>query len=335
MIVLGIETSCDETACGIVRDGTQVLASTISSQIASHQRFGGVVPEVAAREHLAQLDRMVGLALSDAGLEIDEIDAIAVTRGPGLIGALLVGVSYAKGLALSLEKPLIPVDHVFAHLHGALLGSVEREAGSFPAFGLVVSGGHTNLYLMRSITSFELIGQSSDDACGECFDKVAKLLGLSYPGGPAIEALAKGGDAKKIQMPRMVEERAKLMFSYSGLKTHIANLLIAQSEAWITECRADLCAAFQDEAFGQLVRKLSVAMERYPEAKQVIVAGGVAANQRFRELMATLPGLSAIFPDLVYCSDNGAMIAASGYYGYRDGIRQPSLNWDAYARHQA
>lgn len=337
MLVLGVESSCDETAVALVRDGREVLASVIASQTAAHAPFGGVVPEVAAREHLRVIDALRAEALARAGLGAAEVDAIAVTRGPGLIGALLVGIAYAKGLALGLGKPLIPVDHVHAHVHGALLGldASVTIADLWPCLALVVSGGHTNLYYMEGPTAFRLVASSVDDACGECFDKVAKLMGLPYPGGPHIERLARCADPGKVPMPRMIERKSQLAFSYSGLKTHLANLLRAEPKPVPEERLADVCAAFQEEALGQIIRKIAIAHGRFPQARSLLVAGGVAANQRFRALTAAELRLRAHFPPLDYCSDNAAMIAAYGYHLWQE--RGPAafaaLDWDAYSRY--
>jgi N6-L-threonylcarbamoyladenine synthase len=335
VIVLGIESSCDETACGIVKDGRQVLASQIASQIEIHRKFGGVVPEIASRQHLAVIDATVVAALTEARLTFEKIDAIAVTQGPGLIGALLVGISYAKGLAASLDIPLIPVDHVHAHVHGALL---ERDPVQYPCLALVVSGGHTNLYWMPGPLSFELIARSVDDACGECFDKVAKVLGMPYPGGPLIEAQAqKSVGSVELPMPRMIENKARLEFSYSGLKTHMINLIRKQGQPWIETHLPEVCRAFQDEALGQIVRKLKVAIALHPAARGLLIAGGVSANERFKELLSSELQLPVIFPNRKYCSDNGAMIASIGWHHWQ---AQPDPHvwdwrhdWDAYSRY--
>jgi len=337
LIILGIESSCDETAAAVVEDGHRVMASLVASQTEIHMPFGGVVPEVAAREHLRVIDPLVQQALNEAGVKFADLDAVAITQGPGLIGALLVGVAYAKGLALALGKPLIPVDHVHAHVHGALLGVEVAARDLFPTLALVVSGGHTNLYRMGSPTEFALIASSIDDACGECFDKVAKLLGLGYPGGAEIERHAKGGNVKAVPMPRMVSERARLEFSYSGLKTFVANVVAAEQAPISAARRSDICASFQEEALGQLVRKLTEAVRRYPEARSILVAGGVAANQRLQELMRSSIALPAFFPALRYCGDNAAMIAAYGYHLARaagDGNSWlANADWDAYSRY--
>ena len=340
MIVLGIESSCDETAVALVRNGQEVLSSKVASQVDVHKIFGGVVPEVAAREHLKAIQPMFMEAMAESNLSPSDIDLIGVTQGPGLIGALLVGVSFAKGLASSLSKPLLPVDHVHAHVHGAMLGLDSRQIESelFPCLSLVVSGGHTNLYYMDGPVSFELLASTLDDACGECFDKVAKIIGLSYPGGPQIEALAKGGDPKAVSMPTMVSEKQKMMFSYSGLKTHVLNFV--EKEGSLSDAkRADLCASFQEEALGQIIRKIKRAMQiKGKRIKSLLVAGGVAANTRFREMVASELQMKAYFPKLTYCADNAAMIAALAWHEYNryKGNREllMSHDWDAYSRYR-
>lgn len=339
MRILGIESSCDETAVAIVEDGCRVLASHVLSQIDVHALFGGVVPEIAAREHLKVIHDLTQTALATTGLTLHQIDGIAVTQGPGLIGALLVGVSYAKGLSYGSGLPLIPVDHIYAHVHGALLGLSEPFGDSYPCLAAVVSGGHTNLYIMKGPTEFELIAHTIDDACGECFDKVAKTLGLKYPGGPEIEKLARTGDPKAVDMPRMVDQKARLLFSYSGLKTHLVNLVNREGANLQGQRLADVCAGFQEEALGQLVRKIETALERFPSLRSVLVAGGVAANQRFRAMMAEKIRIPTYFPQLKYCSDNAAMIAALGYHVYGQapdpGVFRHDFQWDAYSRQTA
>lgn len=336
MLILGIESSCDETAAAVVEDARLVKSSVVASQLLSHEKFGGVIPEIAAREHLRVISASVEQALQDAGVGFDELDAIAVTQGPGLIGALLVGVNYAKGLAYSLAKPLIPVNHVHAHVQGALLDSKLHDNEVYPCIAAVVSGGHTNIYFMHSPVKFELIGYTTDDACGESFDKVAKLLGMSYPGGPAIEAMALTGDASKIKMPKMMAHSKDLMMSYSGLKTHMVNLVRQHSDA-TPQQKSDMCAAFQKEALSQLVRKLTLASSSHPEAKSVIIAGGVSANKVFKQLLAeALPDLRIIFPLLKFCSDNAAMIAAQGFYDFQNQHALDNfkiLDWEAYAQY--
>lgn len=335
MLILGIESSCDETAAAVVQDGRTVLSSLISSQIAVHQTFGGVVPEIAAREHLKAIDPIVQEALRQAGKTIQDCDAIAITQGPGLIGSLLVGIAYAKGLSLVSGKPLIPVDHVHAHVHGALLGLKDNVETLFPSLALVVSGGHTNLYYMRTPIDFELIACSIDDACGESFDKVAKLFQLGYPGGPVIEKMAKGGDPRAIAMPRMVKEKDRLEFSYSGLKTHMVNLKNREGASITPERLRDVCASFQEEAMGQIVRKLARAVELKPDTRSVLIAGGVAANERLRAMLREGLRVPSYFPELRFCSDNAAMIAAYGYHlCKRQGLPAgTSAEWDAYSRY--
>lgn len=333
MKILAIETSCDETAVAIVEDGRHVIISQVFSQIDVHKVFGGVVPEIAAREHLKILDPMVKDCLAEANLSLDDIDALAVTQGPGLIGALLVGVTYAKGLAVTSGKPLIPVNHVHAHVHGAM---VEQEAPAYPCLALVVSGGHTNIYYMESPTSFELLAHTLDDACGECFDKVAKIMDLGYPGGPIVEKIARHGRLGAVEMPKMIEDKNRLTFSYSGLKTYMVNLLRRETSPLSTERQADILAAFQEEALGQLVRKVKSSLTIRPETRMVLVAGGVAANQRFRQLMADQVKVAVRFPNLKYCSDNAAMIAGMAYHMSQEVpglLSNRSHDWDCYARY--
>ncbi len=339
MLIIGIESSCDETAVAVLRDGREVLSSKISSQIARHAPFGGVVPEIAAREHLNAIQPLFDAALAESGIKIGDVDAIAVTQGPGLVGALLVGASFAKGLAVANNKPLIPVDHVHAHIHGALLGlSTETANSTLPCLALVVSGGHTNMYLVESPLDFKLIAHTADDACGECLDKVGKLLGLPYPGGPWIEKRAASGDPDAIPMPRMVERKSQMEFSYSGLKTHMAQMIARQPQPIPERMVNDMCAAFQREAFNQIIRKLDIARSQYPHIRGIVVAGGVAANKKFRE-MATAAfaprKIECHFPDLAYCSDNAAMIAALGWHMLNERGAGPFMDhgWDVYARY--
>ena len=351
MLIIGIESSCDETAIAVLRDGRQVLASKISSQIARHAPFGGVVPEIAAREHLNSIQPLFDAAMKEAvtpeaaaqdvrtgnsGITLSDIDAVAVTQGPGLVGALLVGVSCAKGLALANNKPLIPVDHVHAHIHGALLGLSDKVAeAALPCLALVVSGGHTNLYLVENPLDFKLIAHTVDDACGECLDKVGKLLGLPYPGGPWIERNAAKGNPDKIAMPRTVEKKSQMEFSYSGLKTHMAQMISRLPQPIPEDQVADMCAAFQREAFQQLIRKLEIARGKFPHVRSIVVAGGVAANKAFRSMAERAFKIPCHFPEPEYCSDNAAMIAALGWHMLND--RGPdafkATDWDVYPRY--
>ena len=331
MIVLGIESSCDETALALVENGRRVIVSMVASQISIHAKWGGVIPEIAAREHLNALGSMYSSMIKQAGLGINEIDAIAVTQGPGLIGCLLVGASFAKGLAQASGKLLIPVNHVHAHVHGAILGIDEHINELFPTLALVVSGGHTNLYFMQSPCDFELMAHTIDDACGESFDKVGKMLGLPYPGGPHVEALARSGTALNVNLPRMIQRKSQMAFSYSGLKTAVSRAINDKSRA--DQRREDIAAAFQEEALGQIVRKLSLAAKAKTSARSIIVAGGVAANQRFKQLIKASTRLPVFFPPLNFCSDNGAMIASLGYYLWQEGKLDPSYSWDVFSRY--
>lgn len=340
MIVLGIESSCDETSSALVKDGLEVMESLVLSQIDTHAVFQGVVPEIAAREHLKVIDQITSQVLKNTGSDFADIDLIAVTAGPGLVGSLLVGASYAKGLALGAQKPLIPVNHVHAHVFGALLGTnitLDNIEAQFPLIAAVVSGGHTNLYYLPSATCFELIASTIDDACGESFDKVARLLGLGYPGGPIIEKMATEGDPKTYKMPQMMEQKSRLAFSYSGLKTHIVNLVHRIPKPLSKEQIRDIAAAFQEESLGQLVRKISAAIALKPATKNIIIAGGVAANQRFRELVRADINLPTFFPELKYCGDNGAMIASMGYFSYlndaRDSSKYQEYDWDVFSNY--
>ena len=317
-LTLGIESSCDETAVAILKDGRTLLSSEITSQMEIHRPFGGVVPEVASRNHLEVIRPLCETALQRAGCTVHDISQIACTQGPGLVGALLVGATFAKGMAAALSLPLVPVNHVHAHVHGALLSFADLVLpGIFPAIALVVSGGHTHIYRMESLTDFKLLGWSLDDACGESFDKVAKFLGLSYPGGPKIEALAKLGRTSAIKMPRMIEQKGRLEFSYSGLKTFVYNWLQQRGHNPNDTERADIAAAFQEEALGQICRKVKAALDLHRDTRSVIVAGGVAANLHFQQLLnATVneasPTAHILFPRPDFCSDNAAMIASLG-----------------------
>ncbi len=335
MLILGIESSCDETAVALVRDGSEVVGSLVSSQIKLHAPYGGVIPEIAAREHLRSISPMFDTVMRDAGVTVKDIDLIAVTQGPGLVGALLVGVSFAKAFGVATGIPVQPVNHVHAHVHGALLGIKVPQEELWPTLSLVVSGGHTNLYWSEGPTSFELLAHTADDACGECFDKVGKLLELPFPGGPQIERAARGGTPTKVPMPRMVERKSQLLFSYSGLKTAVATMLARESQPLTEERRADICAAFQAEALGQIIRKLETALKIRPDARRIVVAGGVAANAEFRRRAQSQLRVPVHFPDLAWCSDNAAMIAALGYHLYVAGgqTTPDPAAWDVFSRY--
>ncbi len=328
MRVLGIETSCDETAAGVVEDGVRVLSSVVLGQEDLHRRFGGVVPEVAGRAHEASIVPAIGSALEQAGVGPEALDGIAVTVRPGLVGSLLVGLQAAKSLSLATGLPLVGVDHVVAHAQAAALGGAEMR---FPQVALVVSGGHTSLYLRRNPLEQDLLGGTVDDAAGEAFDKVAALLGLGFPGGPAVERAARGGDPAAIRFPRTRGARGTLDFSFSGLKTAVLYHLRGQDARPGTGSNrpgadaADTAAAFQEAVVDVLVR-ITLEAARREGVDQVVVGGGVAANGRLRERMEAAcrrAGLEAVIPARSLCTDNGAMIAAVGTHllaaGRRDG----------------
>ncbi|MFL6227789.1 MAG: tRNA (adenosine(37)-N6)-threonylcarbamoyltransferase complex transferase subunit TsaD [Pyrinomonadaceae bacterium] len=326
MLVLGIESSCDETAAAVVRDGRVMVSSVISSQIDIHKRFGGVVPELASREHLDKIVPVVEEALARAGVEARDVDGIAVTQGPGLVGSLLVGLSYAKAMAYALAKPLVGVNHIEGHIYSVVF---ENPPIEYPAFALVVSGGHTNLFLVPEPGKYKVLARTRDDAAGEAFDKVAKMLGLGYPGGPIIELLARDGDARAVafSVPRMGDGLPD--FSFSGLKTAVSKYVreselkpVAAGEE-PTQKVKDLAASFQRT----VVRSLVGTTERLAEEhrpRTLIVAGGVACNNALREAAAEAAGrlgISAYFPSRHLSTDNAAMIAAAGTVKLQAGER--------------
>jgi N6-L-threonylcarbamoyladenine synthase len=311
-LILAIETSCDDT-CAAVLDGPRVLASVISSQAAAHERFGGVVPEVASRHHLELAAPVVKAALSEAGARLDEIDAVAVTVGPGLIGALLVGVSTAKAIAAPRRLPLIPVDHLQGHVAANFL---EPEPLEPPFLCLLASGGHTLLAGVRDHAGYETLGQTLDDAAGEAFDKVARMLGLGYPGGPALQKLAEEGDPDAFEMPVAMSRDPGLDFSFSGLKTALVYLCRDLGPDRVERRRADLAASFQAAAVDQLVAKLERALKK-GECRAVALGGGVAANGPLREAVADLcqrRGAELKLVPLSLCTDNAAMIGSAARF---------------------
>jgi N6-L-threonylcarbamoyladenine synthase len=317
-IILGIETSCDETAVAIVKDGKEVLANVVASQIESHKRFGGVVPEIASRHHVEQMTLILEEAFRESGLTMDEIDGIAVTEGPGLVGALLIGVNTAKALAFAHQKPLIGTHHIAGHIYA---NQLVAEL-TYPLIALVVSGGHTELVYMPSEGEFEVIGETRDDAAGEAYDKVARTLQLPYPGGPHIDRLAAEGEPS-VPLPRAWLEKGSYDFSFSGLKSAVINTVHNAKQRNEELKPEDLAASFQASVVEVLVTKTLRAAEEYG-VKQVLLAGGVAANKGLRSSLTEAfegSGRELVIPPLYYCTDNAAMIAAAGTIAYRKGKR--------------
>ncbi|MCI0488750.1 MAG: tRNA (adenosine(37)-N6)-threonylcarbamoyltransferase complex transferase subunit TsaD [Blastocatellia bacterium] len=318
MLVLGIESSCDETAAAVVEDGRVIRSNIIASQIETHAPFGGVVPELASREHLDRIGSVVDSALTESGVTLEEIDGIAVTEGPGLVGSLLVGLSFAKSLAFVTEKPIVGVNHIEGHIYSVVF---ENPPVAYPALALIVSGGHTTLFLIPEEGLYAVAGRTRDDAAGEAFDKVAKLLGLGYPGGPVIDRLAKSGDAAAVDLvftiPRMTPP--SLDFSFSGLKTAVLRyvrenkILPVADRNHPDQVIVDLAASFQDKVVRSLMARLRKAAHRY-RPQTVILAGGVACNSALRQSVAAEDfGAPVYYPSPVLTTDNAAMIAAAGY----------------------
>jgi N6-L-threonylcarbamoyladenine synthase len=350
MLTLGIETSCDDTAAAVLQDSDTLLASVLSSQDQIHTRFGGVVPELASRRHLESIVPIVDEALERAGVTLRDIDLIAVTQGPGLIGSLLVGFSYAKALSYSTKIPFVGVDHMAGHLLAVFL---EEDKPPFPYIALIVSGGTSSLYLARSYTSFSLLGRTRDDAAGEAFDKVAKLLGLPYPGGPRVSAEAVTGNRSAIKFPRSRLEEGSLDFSFSGLKTAVLTYcrqatamdgLVSRAPRTAQERPeqngvplplADICASFQEAIVDVLVEKTLLAAKTHG-VQTLVMGGGVSANPRLREAMRSRcqqEGMALFVPRPAFCTDNGAMIAMAGYYFAQESA-PGSYDQDVYSRSQ-
>ena len=326
MLLLAIETSCDDTAAALIEDGKKVLSSLVSSQEEVHRRYGGVVPELASRHHVRNIVPIVKGTLEEAGKGWGELDGVAVTRGPGLVGSLLVGISLGKAIAYALGLPLVGVNHLIGHLMAIFL---EREV-PFPFIGLVASGGHTSLYLVKGYLDASLLGATRDDAAGEAFDKVAKYLGLGYPGGRVIEALARKGDPGAIPFPRAYLSPDSLEFSFSGVKTAVVQFL--RSHRVAERDLPDIAASFQEAIIDVLVSKAIRAAETY-RIPRVVVAGGVASNARLREKFeeeAAERGIEVSFPSPHLCTDNAAMIGVVGYHlllkGRRDGWEMNALS---------
>jgi len=329
MLVLGIESSCDDCAAAVVRDGREILSHAIHSQFATHRPYGGVVPELASRNHLEKIIPVLERAMEEAHLDWGRLDGIAVTRGPGLVGSLLVGLSAAKALAFSLNRPFCGVNHLEGHLLAIFL---ENAAPSFPFLGLIVSGGHTSLYRVDGFGAYGLLGQTRDDAAGEAFDKVAKLLGLGYPGGIAIDRLADQGNRTAFAFPRAMASSKDLDFSFSGLKTSVRYFVERHGKPYADEHLADLVASFQEAVVDTLLHKVVQAVSG-TGIRRVVVSGGVASNSRLRARMkdtAEEEEFQVYFPSPHLCTDNAAMVAAVGHRYLEQGISSPlSLNAEA------
>lgn len=313
--ILAIETSCDETAASVIENGNQVLSNVVQSQIESHKRFGGVVPEVASRHHVEMITRVIEEALKNANLTAKELDAVAVTYGPGLIGALLVGVNAAKAFAFAHDLPLIPVHHIAGHIYA---NQLEHKI-KFPLISLIVSGGHTELIKMNNHLDFEVIGETLDDAVGEAYDKVARVIGLPYPGGPEIDRLSKEGK-DTYDFPRALQDDS-YNFSFSGLKSHVINKLHNEKQKNIEINKADVARSFQESVVDVLTTKTMRALKD-ENIETLIVAGGVAANSALRERFETLTkenNIELYIPSLKYCTDNAAMIGAVAYEQFKRG----------------
>jgi len=338
-LILGIESSCDETAASVVEDGREILSSVVHSQAALHAAHGGVVPEIAGRSHLQEILPVIEAALEKANASLESIDAIAVTSRPGLIGSLLVGVSAAKALAWTHGLPLVGVHHIEAHVYAASMERRDAADSPYPCLALVVSGGHTALYRARSEIEIERLGGTRDDAAGEAFDKVANLLGLPYPGGPSVSRLAEKGDPTALDFPRFRPESEEPSFSFSGIKTAVLYHVRGQDALAPTprpeeiRDREDIAASFEDAVVDVLVEE-TLRTARRERADTVLVAGGVACNRRLRKEMterASAEGVRAIFPSPAYCTDNAAMIAGLGFHLLRAG-RTSGLDLDASPR---
>ncbi len=320
ILILAIETSCDETAAAVVKNGREVLSNIISSQIDLHKLYGGVVPEIASRKHIEKINPVIEEALSEAKITLNEIDAIGVTYGPGLVGALLVGVAEAKAISYAARKPLVGVHHIEGHVSANYIENTELEP---PFLCLIVSGGHTHLVLVKEYGTYEIIGRTRDDAAGEAFDKVARAIGLGYPGGPKIDKLSKEGNNKAIAFPRANIEDAPYDFSFSGLKSAVLNHINICEMKQEEINKADIAASFQQAVIDVLVSRTILAAKEYKMTK-IALAGGVAANSSLREAMATAcndNGLAFYHPSPIFCTDNAAMIGVAAYYEYLKGVR--------------
>lgn len=322
--ILAVESSCDETAASVVRNGREVLSNVIYSQIDLHTLYGGVVPEIASRKHIEKINQVIEKALSDAGITLQEVTAVAVTYGPGLVGALLVGVSAAKAIAFAAGKPLVGVHHIEGHISANYIENKDLEP---PFICLVVSGGHSHLVVVKDYGDYEIIGRTRDDAAGEAFDKVARAIGLGYPGGPKIDRVSREGNPDAVVFPRAKVDGSSYDFSFSGLKSAVLNYLNSCEMKGIEICQADVAASFQKAVIDVLVGHSMEAVSQY-HLKKFAIAGGVASNSALRaafEEACRKKGLEFYHPSPIYCTDNAAMIGVAGYYEYIKGTRH---GWD-------
>ncbi len=324
ILILAIESSCDETAASVVKNGREILSNVISSQIELHKLYGGVVPEIASRKHIEKINQVIEQALADAGVTLDALDAIGVTYGPGLVGALLVGVAEAKAIAYAKKLPLVGVHHIEGHVSANYIEHLDLEP---PFLCLIVSGGHTHLVIVKDYGEFEILGRTRDDAAGEAFDKVARAIGLGYPGGPKIDKLSKEGNGDAIVFPRAKIEGSPYDFSFSGVKSAVLNYLNHAKMTGEEVNRADLAASFQKAVVDVLVEHAMQAAEDY-NIRKIAIAGGVASNQGLRSAMEKAcaeKGYDFYRPSPIFCTDNAAMIGVAAYYEYKKGTRH---GWD-------
>lgn len=315
LLVLGIESSCDETSAAVVRSGREILSNVISSQIDLHKKYGGVVPEVASRKHVEMIDVVINEALDEAGVTLQDIDLVGATYGPGLVGALLIGLSAAKAIAYSAKKKFVGVNHIEGHICADFLAHHDLKP---PFVCLVVSGGHTNIVYISDYGRFEIMGRTRDDAAGEAYDKIARAMGLGYPGGPLIDKLAKSGDKNAYKFPRVSFDDGTFDFSFSGLKTAVLNHMNKMKMEGSEINKADLAASFQEAVVDVLVDK-TFTVAGIKDSKSIAVAGGVAANSRLRERFmeeGQKRGITVYFPPIILCTDNAAMVASAAYYEY-------------------
>jgi N6-L-threonylcarbamoyladenine synthase len=322
MLTLAIETSCDETSCGVIKNGREVLSNIISSQIEIHREYGGVVPEIASRKHIENINIIIQEALDIAGVKFKDIDFVSVTQGPGLVGALLVGLASAKAIAYGLDIPLVGVNHIEGHICANFIQHKDLEP---PFTCLVVSGGHTYLIDVEDYAQYKLFGRTRDDAAGEAFDKVARAMGLPYPGGPFIDRLAEEGDSSGVIFPRVFLDDKSYDFSFSGLKTAVLNHLNQLKQQGEEPVIADIAASFQDAVLDVLVEK-TFRLAKEMNRNKIVIAGGVAANKGLRRSLKARgekEGIEIFYPSTVLCTDNAAMIGSAGYFNFMKGIRSP------------